>query len=132
MRSLVYDLLWLIDRASDHPMGCCSAHACAARKRVPLDHEATQEIGSMSESIQPTKTLDVRGENCPYPLIKARQEVLTLNAGEILKVVATDRNSLGDIQGWAKAAKAVRLLRQDTETDEQGREVYIHYLARQA
>jgi hypothetical protein len=26
----------------------------------------------------------------------------------------------------------VRLLRQDTETDEQGREVYIHYLAREA
>ena len=86
----------------------------------------------MSESFQPTKTLDVRGEKCPYPLIKARQEILTLDAGDILKVVATDRNSLGDIQGWAKAAKAVRLLRQDTETDEQGREVFIHYLAREA
>ena len=86
----------------------------------------------MSEAIQPTKTLDVRGESCPYPLIKARQEVLTLHTGDILKVVATDRNSLSDIQGWAQSAKAVRLLCQDTETDEQGREVYIHYLARQA
>jgi tRNA 2-thiouridine synthesizing protein A len=86
----------------------------------------------MSDSIQATKTLDVRGENCPYPLIKARQEVLTLHTGEILKVLATDRNSLGDIQGWAKSAKAVRLLRQDTETDEQGREIYIHYLTREA
>jgi tRNA 2-thiouridine synthesizing protein A len=86
----------------------------------------------MSESIQPAKTLDVRGENCPYPLIKARQEILTLNTGDILKVVATDRNSLGDIQGWAKSAKAVRLLRQDTEMDDQGREVFIHYLTRDA
>ena len=86
----------------------------------------------MSDSIQPTKTLDVRGENCPYPLIKARQEIFTLNAGEILKVLATDRNSLGDIQGWAKSAQAVRLLRQDTETDDQGREVFIHYLTREA
>jgi tRNA 2-thiouridine synthesizing protein A len=86
----------------------------------------------MSESIQPTKTLDVRGENCPYPLIKARQEILTLNAGDILKVLATDRNSLADIQGWAKSAKAVRLLRQDTEMDDQGYEVFIHYLAREA
>ena len=86
----------------------------------------------MSEPIQPTRTLDVRGEKCPYPLIKARQEVLTLNIGETLKVLATDKNSLGDFQGWAKAAKAVRLLRQDTETDDQGREVYIHYLARKA
>jgi TusA-related sulfurtransferase len=86
----------------------------------------------MSESLEPAKTLDVRGENCPYPLIKARQAILQLNAGDILKVVATDRNSLGDIQGWAKSAKSVRLLRQDIGTDEQGREVIIHYLAREA
>lgn len=86
----------------------------------------------MSEPIQPTKTLDVRGEKCPYPLIKARQEVLKLNVGDVLKVVATDRDSVGDFQGWARSAKAVHLLRQDTETDEQGRQVYIHYLARQA
>lgn len=86
----------------------------------------------MSDRIQPTRTLDVRGEKCPYPLIKARQEVLTLNTGETLKVLATDKNSLGDFQGWVKAAKAVRLLRQDTETDDQGREIYIHYLAREA
>jgi TusA-related sulfurtransferase len=86
----------------------------------------------MGEAIQPTKTLDARGENCPYPLIKARQELMTMNAGEILKVLATDRNSLGDIQGWAKAAKAVRLIRQDTETGADGREVYVHYLAREA
>jgi TusA-related sulfurtransferase len=86
----------------------------------------------MSEPIRSDRTLDVRGESCPYPLIKARQEVLSLNAGEVLRVLATDRNSLGDIQGWAKAAKTVRLLRQDTEMDDQGREVYIHYLAREA
>jgi TusA-related sulfurtransferase len=86
----------------------------------------------MNEALQPAKVLDVRGENCPYPLIKARQEVLTLNAGEILKVVATDRNSLGDIQGWATSAKAVRLLRQETAMDDQGREVFIHYLTREA
>jgi len=76
--------------------------------------------------------LDVRGENCPYPLIKARQELFTLNAGDILKVLATDRNSLADIQAWTKAAKSVRLLRQDTETDEQGREIFVHYLVREA
>jgi tRNA 2-thiouridine synthesizing protein A len=86
----------------------------------------------MSEPIEPAKTLDVRGENCPYPLIKARQEILKMNAGDILKVVATDRNSLGDIQGWAQSAKSVRLLRQDIATDDQGREVIIHYLTREA
>ncbi|MGH8058372.1 MAG: sulfurtransferase TusA family protein, partial [Candidatus Entotheonellia bacterium] len=91
-----------------------------------------EEGESMSESIQATKTLDVRGEKCPYPLVKARQEVLQLNVGDVLKVIATDRDSVRDFQGWARAAKAVRLLQQDTGTDEQGREVYIHYLAREA
>jgi len=86
----------------------------------------------MSQPIQPTKTLDVRGEKCPYPLIKARQEVLQLGVGEVLKVVATDRDSVRDFQGWTRSAKAVQLIQQDVETDEQGREVYIHYLARQA
>jgi TusA-related sulfurtransferase len=86
----------------------------------------------MDETTQPTTILDVCGEKCPYPLIKARQEVLKLQAGEVLKVLATDRNSLGDFQGWVKSAKAVRLLRQETQTDEQGREIYIHYLTRLA
>jgi TusA-related sulfurtransferase len=95
------------------------------------DSETIAEGGSMSEPMQTVKTLDVRGENCPYPLIKARQEILTLKVSDILKVVATDRNSLGDIQGWANVAKGVRLVRQDTETDEQGREVFIHYLIRE-
>ncbi len=86
----------------------------------------------MSEAIQPARTLDVRGEKCPYPLIKARHEVLQLNVGEVLKVLATDRDSVRDFQGWAKSAKAVDLLRQDTESDEQGREIYVHYLVRQS
>jgi TusA-related sulfurtransferase len=81
--------------------------------------------------MQPAKTLDVRGEQCPYPLIKARQELLKLNVGDILKVVATDRNSLGDIHAWAQSAKAVCLIRQESATDEQGREVFIHYLTRE-
>jgi tRNA 2-thiouridine synthesizing protein A len=113
--------------------GCqCRQTTLRYSQELSQNDQATQEMGYMNESIQPARILDVRGEQCPYPLIKARQEVLTLNAGEILKVLATDRNSLNDIQGWAKSAKAVRLLRQDTETDEQGRELYVHYLAREA
>lgn len=34
--------------------------------------------------------LDVRGEKCPYPRIKALQKIKTLKRGEILEVIASD------------------------------------------
>jgi TusA-related sulfurtransferase len=51
------------------------------------------------------KMLDARGQNCPMPLVNARKEVGKLEVGQVLKVVATDRGSLADFQGWAKVAK---------------------------
>jgi tRNA 2-thiouridine synthesizing protein A len=45
--------------------------------------------------------LDARGLNCPMPLVKARQAIAGLQAGQTLKVIATDRGSLKDFQGWA-------------------------------
>lgn len=34
--------------------------------------------------------LDVRGEACPYPLIRTKQQVDKIQKGEILKVLAND------------------------------------------
>ncbi len=34
--------------------------------------------------------LDVRGEACPYPLIRTKQQVDKLQKGEVLKVLASD------------------------------------------
>ena len=81
----------------------------------------------MSQSFD--KLLDARGLNCPMPLIHARKEVGNLEAGQILKVVATDRGSMADFQGWAKVAKNVELLGQATESMD-GASVYIHYIKR--
>ncbi len=75
------------------------------------------------------KILDVRGLSCPMPIVKARQEVNTLQPGQVLKVLSTDRGSIKDFQGWAQAAKNVELLAQETEQLD-GREVYVHYVKR--
>jgi len=75
------------------------------------------------------KILDVRGLSCPMPIVKARQEVNTLQPGQVLKVLSTDRGSVKDFQGWAQAAKNVELLAQETEQLD-GREVYVHYVKR--
>jgi tRNA 2-thiouridine synthesizing protein A len=75
------------------------------------------------------KMLDVRGLSCPMPIVKARQEVNTLQPGQVLKVLSTDRGSVKDFQGWAQAAKNIELLAQETEQMD-GKEVYVHYVKR--
>jgi tRNA 2-thiouridine synthesizing protein A len=75
------------------------------------------------------KVLDARGLNCPMPLVNARKEMGRLEPGQILKVMATDRGSLADFQGWAKIAKNVELVAQETESAE-GASVYVHYVRR--
>jgi tRNA 2-thiouridine synthesizing protein A len=77
------------------------------------------------------KVFDARGLNCPMPLVNARKEIAKLDLGQILKVVATDRGSVADFQGWAKVAKNVQLVAQETESID-GRDVYAHYVKRTA
>jgi len=77
------------------------------------------------------KLLDARGLNCPMPLVNARKEIGKLAPGQVLKVVATDRGSIADFQGWAKVAKSVELVGQETEPTD-GTNVYVHYVKRLA
>lgn len=71
--------------------------------------------------------LDAKGLNCPMPIVRARQQLRNMEAGQVLKVVATDKGSVGDFQGWARATGDIELLDQQTTTDD-GQDVYVHYL----
>jgi TusA-related sulfurtransferase len=73
--------------------------------------------------------LDVKGLKCPMPLVKSRKAVNTLAVGGVLKVIATDRGSIADFQGWAKTAKNMELLDQQT-IQNNGQPLYVHYLRR--
>lgn len=75
------------------------------------------------------EVLDARGLMCPMPLVNARKAVLQLDVGQTLKIVATDKGSIKDFQGWAKIAKNVELLEQ-AEEDEDGKTLYIHFVKR--
>ncbi len=75
--------------------------------------------------------LDVKGAKCPMPLVKSRKAIGELSVGQVLKVVATDRGSVADFQGWAKTAKNVQLVAQET-VSESGQELFLHYLKRTA
>ncbi len=81
----------------------------------------------MSQAFE--KVLDARGMNCPMPLVNARKELGKLEPGQVLKVMATDRGSVADFQGWAKVAKNMELVAQETESED-GASVYVHYVKR--
>jgi len=80
-------------------------------------------------SIAFDKVLDARGMNCPMPLVNARKEISKLDLGQVLKVMATDRGSVADFQGWTKVAKNVELVAQETEASA-GASLYVHYIRR--
>ena len=78
-------------------------------------------------SMQANQTLDVKGQNCPMPVIKTKGAFDDLGPDEILAVTATDSGSVNDIAGWAESNDTAELLDQE-ESEEDGETVYKHYI----
>ena len=53
--------------------------------------------------IDATETLDASGLLCPMPVVKTAKAMKALAAGEVLKLIATDRGSIADIPAWAES-----------------------------
>lgn len=53
-------------------------------------------------AIKEDKVLDARGLLCPMPVVKAAKEMKSLAAGQVLKVLATDRGAIADFPAWAE------------------------------
>jgi TusA-related sulfurtransferase len=77
----------------------------------------------MSTEIDATETLDVKGLNCPMPVVKTKQAVDGLDAGEVLEILSTDSGSMSDIRSWAESTAGVALLAQ-----EEGDGLFTHYV----
>ncbi len=48
------------------------------------------------------RELDVRGLNCPLPILRAKKALGELSTGQVLKVMATDPGSVKDFQAFCK------------------------------
>jgi tRNA 2-thiouridine synthesizing protein A len=48
------------------------------------------------------KELDVRGLNCPLPILRAKKALGDLSSGQVLKVMATDPGSVKDFAAFCK------------------------------
>lgn len=54
--------------------------------------------------VKADKELSCRGDLCPMPIYKTRMSMNQLKAGEVLKVICTDRGALKDIPALARQA----------------------------
>jgi tRNA 2-thiouridine synthesizing protein A len=68
--------------------------------------------------------LDARGDQCPMPLLKAKRQLNSMDSGQQLRVLATDKGSVRDFALFATQSghELISSLEQDG--------VYIHVLVK--
>jgi tRNA 2-thiouridine synthesizing protein A len=54
------------------------------------------------ESIKADQVLDCSGLLCPLPVIKTKQAIDKLSAGQVLEMISTDPGSVPDMQAWSR------------------------------
>lgn len=52
--------------------------------------------------MQSDRELDVKGLNCPLPILRTKKALSEMESGQILHVLATDPGSVKDFQAFAK------------------------------
>lgn len=48
------------------------------------------------------RLLDMRGFQCPIPVVKTNLAIKEMAPGQVLKVLATDRGAISDFPAWAE------------------------------
>ena len=59
----------------------------------------------MTETINaaPDKLLDTKGLTCPLPVLRAKKAIKDMQAGQVMKVLATDPGAVGDFAAFCQA-----------------------------
>ena len=70
------------------------------------------------------KELDARGMKCPLPILKAKKALAEMVSGQVLRVVATDADSVRDFQAFAMQTGNELLEQQTVDKD------FIHIMRR--
>ncbi|ASS73773.1 hypothetical protein CIG75_01485 [Tumebacillus algifaecis] len=50
-------------------------------------------------------TVDAKGLSCPMPIVKAKKGMDTLNEGQVMMLVTTDKGSVSDFPSWINRMK---------------------------
>jgi len=57
----------------------------------------------MTRLIEEVHQLDVKGLQCPMPIVKTAKAMRELASGDVIQVFATDPGSVKDFAAWSKA-----------------------------
>ena len=52
--------------------------------------------------MQIDRELDVKGLNCPLPILRTKKMLSEMSSGQVLRVLATDTHAAKDFQAFAK------------------------------
>jgi tRNA 2-thiouridine synthesizing protein A len=53
-------------------------------------------------TVQINRELDVKGLNCPLPILRAKKALADMSSGDVLRVIATDPGSVKDFAAFCK------------------------------
>lgn len=80
----------------------------------------------MKEEIKADKELDCRGLKCPMPILRTKMAVEEIQAGEVLKVTATDKGSRPDMQAFSERTGHALLSAEERDG------LFIYYIRKKA
>ena len=78
----------------------------------------------MTEEIEFVQVVDASGLTCPLPILRAKKALATIESGQVLKIITTDRSAIRDFQAFSSQTHNPLLAQQETDTGA------IHYLQR--
>ncbi|MBB3128554.1 TusA-related sulfurtransferase [Paenibacillus rhizosphaerae] len=55
--------------------------------------------------MQADLVVDTKGLACPMPIVRAKKALDTLEVGQVMEVLSTDKGSVNDFQAWVKQTK---------------------------
>ena len=64
--------------------------------------ESTGPAGTTSPELPALIELDVRGLNCPLPILRTKKALSTMASGQCIRVRATDPGSVADFAAFAR------------------------------
>ena len=67
-----------------------------------LKHCLAWRDGETQDSAMSETVLDVKGMTCPLPVLRANRALRSLEAGDRLRVLATDRAAVADFQAFCR------------------------------
>lgn len=76
--------------------------------------------------LEPTISLDMRGRNCPLPVLRAKVSMTRVRVGEIVHVAATDPHAVVDFRAFC-ARTGHELVRHTRDEDD-----VLHFFIRRA